>query len=109
MRDHESAASITGYKCISRLNYGGKSGHIAGGVAIYKPNHLLPDYHRDDNHMQCVWEFGDACLMEITIDSTVQFVLGSVYIHPGSSSCDIGMLVSIASALHCQQQRSSVL
>jgi hypothetical protein len=36
LRDHEFAASITGYECISRSNYGGKTGHIAGGAAICK-------------------------------------------------------------------------
>ncbi|EZA46684.1 hypothetical protein X777_03551 [Ooceraea biroi] len=97
MRDHESAASITGYECISRSNYGGKTGHIAGGVAIYKqirrPTICRPITIEIDNRMQCGREFGDVCLAEITIDSTIRFILGSVCIHSGSSSREIGMLL----------------
>jgi hypothetical protein len=69
----------------------------AGGVAIYKqirsPTICRPITIEIDNCMQCVREFGDVCLAEITIDSTVRFVLGSVYIYPCSSSRDIGMLL----------------
>jgi hypothetical protein len=79
------------------FNYGGKTGHIAGGVAIYKqirsPTVCRPITIEIDNRMQCVREFGDVCLAEITIDSTVRFVLGSFYVYPGSSSRDIGMLL----------------
>jgi hypothetical protein len=48
-----------------------------------------------DNCMQCVREFGEVCLTWITMDSTVRFILCSVYIlvHPCSSSRDIGMLL----------------
>jgi hypothetical protein len=46
-----------------------------------------------DNRMQCVREFDDVRLAEITIRSTARLVLGSVYIHLGSSSRDIGMLL----------------
>jgi hypothetical protein len=82
---------------VSHSNYGGKTGHIAGGVTIYKqirsPTICRPITIEIDNRMQCVRECGDVFLAEITIDHTVRFVLGSVYIHPDSSSRDIGMLL----------------
>jgi hypothetical protein len=98
LRDLEFAASITGYELISRSNYGGKTRHIAGGVAIHKqirsPTMCRPITTEIDNPMQRVHEFGDVCLAEITVDSTVRFVLGSFYVHPGSSSRDIVLLRS---------------
>ncbi|GBP89096.1 PiggyBac transposable element-derived protein 4 [Eumeta japonica] len=101
MRDTCEPHPIKNYECISRKNNRTNSDtNAAGGVAIYRRLSSISTAKVIDvavtDTARVIKTCGDLCLAEVTCftaDTTFKFVLGAVYIHPGSSVQDIGMLL----------------
>lgn len=101
MRDTCEPHPIKNYECISRKNNRTNSDtNAAGGVAIYRRLSSISTGKVIDvavtDTARVIKTCGDLCLAEVTCftaDTTFKFVLGAVYIHPGLSVQDIGMLL----------------
>lgn len=101
MRDNCDPVPVNNYECVSRQNNRSDSDtNAAGGVAIYRKlsststAKVLQVALSDTTRV--IKNTGDVCLAEITCftaDTTFKFVLGAVYIHPGASIQNIGMLL----------------
>jgi hypothetical protein len=51
-----------------------------------------------DNRIRCTNDtIGDVCIIEFTVDSRIKFVLGTAYIHPGTSQRDTRLFLSVCS------------
>ncbi|UYV69921.1 hypothetical protein LAZ67_7001208 [Cordylochernes scorpioides] len=101
MRDTCEPTPIKGYECVSRENNRPNSDtNAAGGVAIY---HKLSSTSTAEVFQVAITDVtrviktkGDMCMTEVTCfaaNTSFKFILGAVYIHPGASMQDIGMLL----------------
>ncbi|UYV62692.1 hypothetical protein LAZ67_2001586 [Cordylochernes scorpioides] len=101
MRDTCEPTPIKGYECVSRENNRPNSDtNAAGGVAIYRK---LSSTSTAEVFQVAITDVtrviktkGDMCMTEVTCfaaNTSFKFILGAVYIHPGASMQDIGMLL----------------
>ncbi|UYV74027.1 hypothetical protein LAZ67_11001874 [Cordylochernes scorpioides] len=101
MRDTCEPTPIKGYECVSRENNRSNSDiNAAGGVAIYRK---LSSTSTAEVFQVAITDVtrviktkGDMCMTEVTCfaaNTSFKFILGAVYIHPGASMQDIGMLL----------------
>ncbi|UYV68187.1 K02A2.6-like [Cordylochernes scorpioides] len=101
MRDTCEPTPIKGYECVSRENNRPNSDtNAAGGVAIYRK---LSSTSTAEVFQVAITDItrviktkGDMCMTEVTCfaaNTSFKFILGAVYIHPGASMQDIGMLL----------------
>ncbi|XP_065164189.1 uncharacterized protein [Atheta coriaria] len=101
MRDNCPPIPINNYKCISRNNNRTDSDtNAAGGVAIYcrlsSPSTAKVVEIAITDSACHIKTSGDVCLAEVTCftaDTTFKFVLGAIYVHPGASTQNVGMLL----------------
>ncbi|UYV78609.1 hypothetical protein LAZ67_16002137 [Cordylochernes scorpioides] len=101
MRDTCEPTPIKGYECVSRENNRPNSDtNAAGGVAIYRK--LSSTFTAEvfqvaiTDVTRVIKTKGDMCMTEVTCfaaNTSFKFILGAVYIHPGASMQDIGMLL----------------
>ncbi|KAJ2939527.1 hypothetical protein O0L34_g6357 [Tuta absoluta] len=101
MCDSCEPTSIKDYECVSRKNNRTSSDtNAAGGMAIYRSfsssssTKVLQVAITDATSV--IKTKGDMCMSEVTCfaaDTSFKFILGAVYIHPGASVQDIGMLL----------------
>lgn len=101
MRDTCEPTPIKGYECVSRENTRTNSDtNAAGGVAIYRKLSSISTAEvvqvAITDVTRVIKTKGDMCMTEVTCfaaNTSFKFILGAVYIHPGASMQDIGMLL----------------
>ncbi|KAG8319677.1 hypothetical protein J6590_086470 [Homalodisca vitripennis] len=101
MRDTCEPTPIKDYECVSRENNQTNSDtNAAGGVAIYRKLSSTSTAEvvqiAITDATRVIKTKGDMCMTEVTCftaNTSFKFILGAVYIHPGASMQDIGMLL----------------
>ncbi|KAG8251051.1 hypothetical protein J6590_088809 [Homalodisca vitripennis] len=101
MRDTCEPTPIKDYECVSRENNQTNSDtNAAGAVAIYRKLSSTSTAEvvqiAITDATRVIKTKGDMCMTEVTCftaNTSFNFILGAVYIHPGASMQDIGMLL----------------
>lgn len=95
LRSYRNTAKRRQIATTSSAAVSSSSSRIAGGVAIYRNINSFTDCNRvniDISEMNLQIKdpkVGDVCLVNVTVNGIFKFILGCVYIHPGTALAEI--------------------